>query len=742
MQHEIDSPYPGPARTVLIALFLAAGLWYLHWRLGSFNPDALAFSVTLYAAEIFGFLTALLHLFMTWRLNDREPPPAQLGLTVDVFVPTINEPVDIVRRTVLAAMQMRYPHETWLLDDGNRPEMRALAGQLGCRYLAREGHADAKAGNLNHALARSTAQFIAVFDADHAPAGNFLERTLGFFRDPRVAFVQTPQDFYNLDSFQHRHRAGDKAIWTEQSLFFRVIQKGKDFWNAAFFCGSCGVMRRSALAAIGGFATGTVTEDLHTSIRLHKKGWRSIYHGESLAFGVAPATIVPYLRQRIRWGQGAMQVWRKEGILTARGLTVPQRLCYLASVLTYFDGWQKAVFYLAPIVVLLTGVMPVSALGWDFFARFVPYYVLNFLVLEEVARGYGRTVLLAQYNMARFFAFVVSTLGLFRRKLPFRVTSKRRAANERIAFHLAPQYAVLLLNALAVPAGLALYYWQGRLPLEGLVVNAAWAGANCLLATSLLSFTWRRSFNRRSEYRFPVPLPARIRIVGRPPVYATIDDISPYGCRIHARFPGTMEAGSRIDGEIYLPHRVLSFEGTVCARLMGSGEGGYVRAIGCRFDGKANAGFREALEGFLYGSDLQWQINRLREHSLTPLDRLQPRLANKPRRGPVHWAPVVLEADDGWASQVALVSCEDPADGGTCALLTFTPLPPDAVIGGLGFTRTGQFLLSGRIIAQQRFDSGREPVYLHQLISVTRGPQWIRRHLTGGASADATAQAA
>ena len=177
---------------------------YLFWRLGSFNEEALSFSLLLYAAELFGFVTALLHLMMTWRLTEHEPQPPPQDLTVDVFIPTINEPVDIVRRTVIAAMNMSYPHQTWLLDDGARPEMQRLAATLGCRYLSRRTNVNAKAGNLNNALAHSGADFVAVFDADHAPAKDFLERTLGFFSDPRVAFVQTPQDFFNLDSYQHR----------------------------------------------------------------------------------------------------------------------------------------------------------------------------------------------------------------------------------------------------------------------------------------------------------------------------------------------------------------------------------------------------------------------------------------------------------------------------------------------------------------------------------------------------------
>ncbi|MCW8959132.1 MAG: glycosyltransferase, partial [Gammaproteobacteria bacterium] len=157
----------------------------------------MAFSLLIYGAELFGFMTALLHIFMTWRLKCRVSPPVPEGLRVAVFIPTFDESEDLVRNTLIAALHMDYPHETWLLDDGNRPSMRAQAEELGVRYLARSDNTHAKAGNLNHALAHTDADFIAVFDADHAPQRHFLERTLGYLAaDDKVAFVQTPQDFF------------------------------------------------------------------------------------------------------------------------------------------------------------------------------------------------------------------------------------------------------------------------------------------------------------------------------------------------------------------------------------------------------------------------------------------------------------------------------------------------------------------------------------------------------------------
>src|SRR5229473_3371025 len=287
MRSRISEMIPAPVvassrletpRRILTYCFVAVGLWYLGWRLKTFNPHAPIFSMLIYGAELFGFITALMHVFMCWRLSERRAPPPRPGISVDVYIPTYSEPIDLVRKTALAAMAMDYPHRTWILDDGRREAMRALATELGCEYLTRTDNAHAKAGNLNHALAGSSGELIAVFDADHAPRRDFLVKTLGYFEDTRVAFVQTPQDYYNLDSYQHRGTHASHEIWTEQALFFRVIQRGKDCWNSAFFCGSCAVVRRSALERIGGFATGTITEDLHTSIRLHAAGFRSVYH--------------------------------------------------------------------------------------------------------------------------------------------------------------------------------------------------------------------------------------------------------------------------------------------------------------------------------------------------------------------------------------------------------------------------------------------------------------------------------
>ena len=711
-------PYEGLgiARKALVVAFLAVAIWYLTWRLGSFNPDAIAFSAIVYAAEVFGFLTALLHLLMCWRLSVREAAQPRAGLTVDVLVTTYNEPVDMLRRTLLAARSMDYPHQTWLLDDGDRPEMRRLAGEFGCRYISRRENTGAKAGNLNNALKFSTAELIAVFDADHAPAKDFLTETLGYFADPHVGFVQTPQDFYNLDSYQHRRSRERRLVWTEQSLFFRVIQRGKDCWNAAFFCGSCAVIRRAALDNVGGFATGTVTEDLHTSIRFHKRGYRSVYHARSLAFGLAPANVVPFLRQRMRWGLGAMQVWRRERILLSRRLGAAQKLSYLATVLTYFDGWAKAAFYVAPVVVLTTGIMPLASLNEAFLVRFLPYYLLTFWVYEEIGRGFGRTLQIEQYNMARFAAFLWATFGLFRRRVRFSVTKKDLGPGDRSRRFVLPQYAVLVLNAAAIPIGIFLYALHHTLPLGALVANIVWASVNSGLAAVVVNFSLKVGSFRRREYRFPVPVPARIRTEGTKPVLGIFDDVSSSGFRFYGTVPPHLGVGMQLEGELFIASGRLPFNATVRTAFCDREQ--RVTGIGCSFEWLDELE-RDQLELYLYGTDLQWQLNGLGEQARTPLERLAQLFTGRPRGSALdaaHWAPVLYhDAHQSIAApHVGFVSVPG-SDAEPRTLATLRPLDPQVEMRFRMVTRTGSQPLPGTPVPYKHIQTPAAPVYLYRI---------------------------
>jgi len=703
------------AQRVLVVAFLVVGVWYLAWRPGTFNPDAMLFSAVVYGAELLGFSCAVLYLVMCWRLQRRTPLPVPASATVAVFVPTINESVDIVRRTLMSAQRMKHAHEVWLLDDGDRLEMHVLAEELGCRYLARTHNRHAKAGNLNNALKHTDAEFIAIFDADHAPAPTFLEETLGFFTDDKVAFVQTPQDFYNLDSFQHRLDRSDSLVWSEQSLFFRVIQAGKDRLNSAFFCGSCAVVRRKALDDIGGFATGSVTEDIHTSIKLHKRGWRSVYYAKSLAFGLAPSSAIPFLKQRLRWGQGAMQVWRQEGIVFTRGLSLGQRVSYLATVLAYFEGWQRAIFFLAPVVVLTTGVMPILSLDAAFLVRFVPYYVLTFWVFEEVARGYGRTLLTEQYTMMRFAVFITATFGFFLRKLRFVVTPKRMGVADATRQSLWPQYLVLGLNAMAIPVGLALFWKGGGLPTGALVANVLWASVTLGVAASALRFALRTSGSRRREYRFPLPIPLRVR-AGRNVAIGLATDISPLGCRVVGAPVSSARGGDELTGELLLPNGPLPVR-LIVRTLLADGDKVAPVALGCEFRwGLSDE--RNQLEMFLFGSDLQWRLNGFEDRVRTPLERVRDLLGGRrrPRRlTRSGWSPVMYRrVNASHEAGIGFISSAE-REGEARTIVSLGELPSNGRLYAEEVTPAGPRTVVGRVAREQVIETHSSPIYLYEL---------------------------
>ena len=190
---------------IISVVSIAYFLYYLWWRATStLNPDALVFSWVLLLAEAFGVLSYILFSWMTQDISpNRTHKPPRSGLSVDIFIPTYNENIEILEATMVGCRKIKYPHRTYILDDGKREEVKQLATLLGCVYLSRPTNEHAKAGNINYALSKTAGEFIVILDADMVPQPDFLERTLGYFEDEKLAFIQMPQEFYNQDSIQH-----------------------------------------------------------------------------------------------------------------------------------------------------------------------------------------------------------------------------------------------------------------------------------------------------------------------------------------------------------------------------------------------------------------------------------------------------------------------------------------------------------------------------------------------------------
>ena len=495
---------------LISALSIAYFLYYLWWRATStLNPDALAFSWVLLLAEAFGVLSYILFSWMTQDISpNRAYKPPRSGLSVDIFIPTYNENIEILEATMVGCRKIKYPHRTYILDDGKREEVKQLATLLGCIYLSRPTNEHAKAGNINHALSRTAGEFIVVLDADMVPQPDFLDRTLGYFEDEKLAFIQMPQEFYNQDSIQHDQ---EQKHWHEQSLFFRVIQPGKNHSNSAFWCGSPSIVRRKALEQVGGVATETITEDIHTSVRFHSRGWSSFFLNEVLAFGIAPQTIKSFLVQRLRWAQGTMQLYRSsESPLWIGGLTIQQRLSYLSSFLAYFESFQKLILIMMPVFIIMFHVFPMRVDVLEFLVRWAPYFFLTIWANNIEGRGYFRYFQTEKYNILKMAVFIQSTLTLFHTKsLKFKVTPKSVDSSVYKEERRTLRVYMVILGAItgAILYGLFQTIFQPitSLEKEAYLIAIFWAAYNAMLIFIGIYEVLGKSHERK-QYRFPVHL--------------------------------------------------------------------------------------------------------------------------------------------------------------------------------------------------------------------------------------------
>lgn len=611
---------------ILAVLSVLLGVNYVAWRwLESVNWSAWWIAVPLVLAETYSLIDTILFSSTMWKARTRPTPTSPPEGTVDVFIATYDEPIELVMTTARAAARIAYPHTTWILDDGSRPELEAAAREAGVGYLTRSADwagkpRHAKAGNLNNALFETDGEFLLILDADQIPDPLILHRTLGYFADDeKVAVVQTPQWFVNVD-------AAD-PLGSQAPLFYGPIQQGKDGWNAAFFCGSNAVLRREALMQLGiiGYvrevtdsagkalrtaeimidkemresssaelsrelsvlqiairrgirdlaagvpvadvadevggavdrasrilvaqdlagiradleelgalpiaqdaeldavivdeaglaalaesdlspitaldavrglldalrldrgeeaqpilplATISVTEDMATAMQLHALGWRSVYHHEILAKGLAPEDLRTMLTQRLRWAQGTLQVMLRDNPLVKRGLSFGQRLMYFATMWSYLSGFAAIAYLAAPVIYLVFGVLPVTAWSVDFFARFLPYFLVNQLLFLVVAKGV-RTWRGQQYSLALFPVWIRACVTafanvVFHRPLAFAVTRKDGRDPRGVPWReIWPQLTAIAVLSVALVIG-ATRVILGTADGVGTLVNTVW----------------------------------------------------------------------------------------------------------------------------------------------------------------------------------------------------------------------------------------------------------------------------
>ncbi len=638
----------GTWRLIALAFGTSIILRYVFWRTTSTlpplnQPENFIPGFLVYLAEMYSVMMGALSLFVVAMPLPSRPSRATTEDKfphVDVFVPSYNEDAALLANTLAAAKGMAYPADrldVWLLDDGGtlqkrnannllesqaantrHRQLKQLCEELGAHYLTRDRNEHAKAGNLNNGMEHSKGELIAVFDADHAPARDFLLETVGYFDDdPRLFLVQTPHFFINPDPLERNLQTFDKMP-SENEMFYGIIQRGLDKWNASFFCGSAAVLRRKALEQTSGFSGVSITEDCETAIELHSRGWNSIYVDKPLIAGLQPATFASFIGQRSRWAQGMMQIMRFRFPLLKRGLSLPQRLCYMSSMLFWFFPFSRTIFLFAPLFYLFFNLEIFTSSGGEFLAYTLSYMFVN-MMMQNYLYGSFRwpwiSELYEYVQTVHLLPAVVSVM-LNPRKPTFKVTAKDESISvSRLSEISRPFFVIFGVLLIAVCVAVYRVYAEPYKADVTLVVGG-WTLLNLILAGCALGVVSERG-ERSSSRRVRVNRRCEFGVGGKwhP---ASIEDVSVHGARLHV-FSKTfdpLEIGTH--GAIrFRPHSGAAEE-TLPIAVRNIHEDGDVTSIGCLYLPQSALDHRLVAD-LIFANSNQWtqfQLSRRRNPGL------------------------------------------------------------------------------------------------------------------------------
>ncbi|MCA1441462.1 UDP-forming cellulose synthase catalytic subunit [Ensifer sp. IC4062] len=632
----------GRWRLIALAFGTAIVLRYVYWRttdtLPPVNqPENFIPGFLLYLAEMYSVMMLALSLFVV--AMPLPPRPSRVATAakypkVDVFVPSYNEEASLLANTLAAAKAMDYPADkltVWLLDDGGTKQKRdstslveaqraaarhlqlqELCDDLGVRYLTRDRNEHAKAGNLNNGMLHADGELIAVFDADHAPARDFLLETVGYFEDdPRLFLVQTPHFFLNPDPLERNLRTFEKMP-SENEMFYGIIQRGLDKWNAAFFCGSAAVLRRTALDDAGGFSGSSITEDCETALALHGRGWNSVYVDRPLIAGLQPATFASFIGQRSRWAQGMMQILMFHFPLLKRGLSLPQRLCYMSSALFWLFPLSRTIFLLAPLCYLFFDLEIFTASGGEFLAYTLAYMLVN-LMMQNYLYGSFRWPWISElyeYVQAVHLLPAVFSVLASPRKPTFKVTAKDESILESRLSEISRPFFVIfgvLFIALLITA-YRVYAEPYKADIT--LVVGGWNFFNLVLAGCALGVVSERG-ERSASRRVKV---SRRCEFGLDEAWypATIEDVSANGARVQVyglRGNPVVDTRAQIRFE---PYSRQGTRDTLPVAIKNVESGSDITAVGCRYLPEV-ARHHNLVADLIFANSQQWtEFQRLR----------------------------------------------------------------------------------------------------------------------------------
>ncbi|TXH05100.1 MAG: UDP-forming cellulose synthase catalytic subunit [Nevskiaceae bacterium] len=572
---------PGNLPTlVLTTLSLVATARYGWWRVTQTmnleTPVEYVFGFGLLAAEAYTWLIMLLGYFQNaWPLR-RKPVPLPddpaLWPTVDIYIPTYNEPLKVVKATVFAARGLDWPQEklnVYLLDDGRREEFRNFAAEAGVQYVTRSNNAHAKAGNLNHALKVTRGEFIAIFDCDHIPVRSFLQTNMGWFlRDPKCAMLQTPHHFFSPDPFE-RNLGTFRRVPNEGKLFYGLVQDGNDLWNATFFCGSCAIIKRAPLEQIGGIAVETVTEDAHTALKLHRLGYNTAYINVIQAAGLATESLSGHIGQRIRWARGMVQIFRSDNPLFGKGLKLYQRLCYSNAMLHFLNGLPRLAFLTAPLTYLYFQLHIINAGAWMLGIYVLPHLIHSTLANSRMQGRYRHSFWAEVYeSVLAWYITLPTTIALINPRLgKFNVTAKGGLIQrEYFDWYISKPYmALVLLNFGGLAIGIMrLFYWN-TFEQATVMMNLLWTFNNLVMLGTAMAVA-SEARQTRVSHRVPMRMPATLYLSDGRTLHCITRNYSTGGLDLRIGRQDALPDDNRVHVSLSRGDRSFSFAARIVSR--------------------------------------------------------------------------------------------------------------------------------------------------------------------------------
>jgi cellulose synthase (UDP-forming) len=562
-------------RTLLFQFFgiitAALGIAYLSWRwTASLNYDAMWFAVPLVIAETLSFIGTLLMIFNFWANKDpkQQPPPHYLSdiedlqgkpdrpIRIDVHIASYNEDVELVRYSIRDAKNMRYPYndvqvKVYVLDDGRRDgrdpskeNMKKVCEEEGVGYLTRENNEGYKAGNLKNGLEHTDGDLFVILDADTRPFPSFLENTTGYFRNKKLAWVQTPQWFYDIteatplshtirkklgirnrvmtritDMLFGKIRTGEDIFGNDPRVFYEVILRKRNFYNAAFCCGAGSIHRREAVMskAIKDFleeihkeveekleheAGGSevpeqvvkrymlnsflnqdlkpfkyhASEDIYTSMMMHadSERWESIQHPAVECKMLSPQDLDTAVKQRTRYASGSLDIAFKDNPFFKKGLSLGQKICYFNTIWSYFAPLWIVIFLLAPIIFFFTHALPVKAYSFDFFKYFLAFQIMN--TITVTIGTWGISTKRGEYYISCFWLMLRSLYSAIKgEKVKFNVTPKEKQGGANYIQHVWPHMLIIGLTIAGMIYNIVLVALDMHPTLSGFISNTLWS---------------------------------------------------------------------------------------------------------------------------------------------------------------------------------------------------------------------------------------------------------------------------